>query len=776
MSLAGLCIACASQTPSVRSSRADANPTTTLLLPPSDPDVSSSVPVVSSVPDLPTGASFPAEALLTLPGPPDLAVWPEATETEVAIHALAPATDGWLAVGSVIPPLGTGIASLWHVAADGTFGEPESLGTWNFDQPSVARDVLTVGSTTIVAGYQGAGTDASAVVWVQGGDGLWTYAPLATEPGLLQGTIADEVLALADGTIVVIGRGDGPFHNALVLWWSIDGGTTWNDYVPGNTRAFLPPLAATDGARIAMLLRSVPNGDGLAAYETAVITWDAAGPTLDSLQFIDPTPGVRYWPQALVWDGAAFVSSFETEGAPAFATSVDGVTYTVQDMDLPGLVTELPVGVEGMVLVDGLLTVFVHQGDDLTAFQRAATGMVPIELPYVVAGHMTYLEGDELFATDGHRVAYLAIRWTSKVFLSWDGSVWAVRDAIEVPSPRNFVRLDLRDVVQAGDSRLGLLNRAVSDEPGVFIGEPSGVVWQPPGETTWMLLDIVRHIPNPTAVVAWQGAFLIAAVDYESNTTTFWQLDPDAGEFTEVATMVGRVRELASGVGGMIARVIGVADSTDSTETLWASTDGRGWSEVQLPGRPAGLCSDGATTAVVWMRPDEERDTVGVSRVDGTAATTVGAPADLDPGRIATGYRDIGKCGVNDRGVISVHVGYEGALAQLSPLTRSVRWQDGPNNPEGLWMNMTAIGSSQAMVNDIEWTGTEWVAVGFGYDVESSMDAMLWRSADGLYWDRGDTIAGGPGSQEARSVLVDGGQLLISGRDVQQATIWFVPV
>jgi hypothetical protein len=176
------------------------------------------------------------------------------------------------------------------------------------------------------------------------------------------------------------------------------------------------------------------------------------------------------------------------------------------------------------------------------------------------------------------------------------------------------------------------------------------------------------------------------------------------------------------------------------------------------------------------MLPDGERDTVGVSRVDGIAATSVGAPADLEPGRIATGYRDIGICGVSDRGVISVHVGYEGALARLSPLARSVRWQDEPNNPEGLWMNMTAIGSGDAMVNDIEWTGTEWVAVGFGFDVESSMDAMLWRSVDGLRWEGGETIAGGPGSQEARSVLIDGGQLFISGRDVQQAKIWLAPV
>jgi hypothetical protein len=124
--------------------------------------------------------------------------------------------------------------------------------------------------------------------------------------------------------------------------------------------------------------------------------------------------------------------------------------------------------------------------------------------------------------------------------------------------------------------------------------------------------------------------------------------------------------------------------------------------------------------------------------------------------------------------VVAVHVGYEQALANHSPLTRSVHWSDGLANPSGLIMNVTPIGSGEAMVNDIVWTGSEWVAVGFGYDAENSMDALLWRSADGLVWERAETIAGGPGNQHAWSVLVDGGQLLVSGFDVQQGTIWLV--
>ena len=90
-------------------------------------------------------------------------------------------------------------------------------------------------------------------------------------------------------------------------------------------------------------------------------------------------------------------------------------------------------------------------------------------------------------------------------------------------------------------------------------------------------------------------------------------------------------------------------------------------------------------------------------------------------------------------------------------------------------MNVTTIGSAEALIYDIAWTGEEWVAVGYGHDSESSMDALVWRSNDGLVWGPGETIAGGPGNQAAWSVLVDDGQLIIGGHDVQQGKIWVLP-
>jgi hypothetical protein len=758
--LSGLCIACSAPEAGVHRTRADAPTTTT------------TEPLV--LPDAPPAVSFTAQPLLTLDPPPDLALWPEQTGPEAAVHSLAPATDGWLAVGSLTRPLAAGAAALWRVAADGTFGEPELLPTNTVGQTGVARDVTTMGTTTVVTGYFGAGTNASAVVWVRDGDGPWAFTLLATDVGALQGTITDDVLVLGDGTIVVVGRGDGPFHSTLVLWWSTDLGITWDDFLPSGTRSFLPPLVATDGSRIAMLLSDVPGDDGLAAYDSAVITWNGFGLTLDSIQYIDPVPGRRYWPQALLWDGSAFVSGFQTSGRPIVATSTDGASYTVQEMDLPGAPTSLPTAVEGMVIVDGALIVFIEQGVEVTAFRREGAAMTPLDLPYVVAGDLAFLEGRELFATDGHRVAYVAANWDTKVFLGWDGALWTARDVTEVPPHRNLDRFEVRDVVQTADSKVALLSESVSESPGNFTPNTAGILWQPPGETTWMLPDIRGYIPNAGAVVAWKGSFVIAGLDFTGNTTTLWRLDPGVGEFTEITTIDGRVKDFASGADGLIARVTGARAASDSTVTVWASTDGSSWTEVPVPGHPAGLCSDGETAAVVWTAASGDRDTIGITRVDGVVPTSVGTPVDLEPYQLATDFRSAGRCGVNTEGVVTIHVGYDGALATHSPLSRSVHWRDGLANPAELLMSMNPIGSDEAMVNDVEWTGSEWVAVGFGYDAEHSMDAMLWRSSDGLVWERGETIAGGPGNQHAWSVLVDGGQLLISGFDVQQGKIWLV--
>lgn len=745
------------------SSRADATTTT-----------STTTTEAQTLPDAPGARSFPAVPLLTVDPPPDLAIWPQITGAEAAIHALAPAGEGWMAVGSLTRPLAAGAPALWRVAADGTFADPELLPTDTPGQTGVARDVTTIGTTTIVTGYLGAGTNAAAVVWVRDGDGPWGLTQLATDVGVLQGTISDDVLVLGDGTIVVVGRGDGPFHSTLVLWWSTDHGITWDDFLPVGARSFLPPQVATDGTRIAMLLSDVPGDDGLAAYDSAVITWTGFGLTLESLQYISPTPGARYWPQSLLWDGTAFVGAFQTSGRPVLATSTDGAIYTAQEMDLPGAPTSLPTAVEGMAMVDGALIVFIEQGVEVSAFRMDGASMTPIELPYVVAGDLSYLEGHELLATDGHRLAYVAANWDTKVFLGWDGAVWMTRNITEVPPHRNLDRIEVREVVQTADSKVALLGESVSESPGSFTPSTAGILWQPPGETTWMVPDIAGYIPHAGAVAAWRDDFVVAGLDVVANTTTLWRLDPRAGEFAEVATIAGRVKDIVGGASGLIARVTGAGAASDSTVTLWASTDGSKWTEVPLPGHPAGLCSDGESTVAVWTAAIDDSDTVGVARVDGLIAGPVGSPAELEPYQLATDFRNAGRCGVNSEGVVTVHVGYEGALANHSPVSHSVHWHDDLANPGALVMNITPIGSEEAMVNDIEWTGHDWVAVGFGYDAERSMDALLWRSADGLVWKRGETIAGGPGNQHAWSVLVDGGQLLISGFDVQQGKIWLV--
>jgi hypothetical protein len=445
-------------------------------------------------------------------------------------------------------------------------------------------------------------------------------------------------------------------------------------------------------------------------------------------------------------------------------------------MDLPGLSTSLATVVTSMLVVDGALLVFVEQGAELSVFRREGSTMVPLELPYVLADDMTYLDGRQLFASDGHRVAHLAVQWAGdKAFLGWDGAAWSTRRVSELPPHRNLERYEVRELVSTGNSKLANLAWAVADEPGHFGASAGGLVWQPPSEPGWVILDSAEQIPDASAITDWDNGFVVAGIDFDANTTTLWELDPLRAVFTEMGTLDGRVIELAGGTEGLVAKVVAADNPNESTKTVWHSPDGHTWTHVDMPGTPTGLCTDGERIVAVWMSKDAERVTVGLRDITARGARPIGATAELEPYRIADGWHETGRCGIYDRGVISIHVGYEGALANLSPLSRIVRWTDGPNDPSDLTPNVTPVGSAEALILDIAWTGHEWIAVGSGSDTESSKDALLWRSSDGLLWKPGETIAGGPGNQEARSVLVEDGQLLIGGVDVQQATFWVLP-
>jgi hypothetical protein len=276
------------------------------------------------------------------------------------------------------------------------------------------------------------------------------------------------------------------------------------------------------------------------------------------------------------------------------------------------------------------------------------------------------------------------------------------------------------------------------------------------------------------AVEEWHGRFLIADMDFDSNVTSLWELDPLARDLTAIATIDGHVQELVGAPSGMLALVTGVDGPADSEQTLWASADGEEWTEVLLPGAATGICTDGESLVAVWMAPDEESDVVGLSIMDGLAPIPLGEPATTN--EIWAEVRQVGICGAGERGVLAMHVGFEGALGESSPLSRIVRWEPGPGSEDQVLANVTPIGSAASVVYETIWTGTEWVAVGHSYDLEHSMDATIWRSADGLNWEPGEVIAGGPGHQSARGVLVDGEQLLISGFDVQTATVWLEPL
>jgi hypothetical protein len=751
----GMCAACAAPDPGVTATRSDPLPSLPDALLPTSSVVPATADDVEF--DAPEAISFPIETSQSFGAIPDLGAWPLPPAAEATIHALSPTATGWLAVGNTTSPLGRGIGAVWQVDSDSTFGEPLLISSQYGDTSTVARDAVTVGATTFIVGHEGVGRDALPMVWRLDEGVITSSTILPTQAGTLVGAVTDRIVVLADGTLVVVGRGDGPSYGLLSIWKSGDGGMTWTGDVPG-LEAFLPPIVATDGSSVAMLLRTYPGEDGLAGYQSAVFSFDEDGVRADYWNYIDPTPGELYWPQTLVWDGSQFAAGLMTEGSSLLATSSDGKSYDVVPLVLPETIDQSAV-IRGMVMVGGNLVVFAGLGQEIMAFERQADGLVQIPLPYVTHSNLAYLEGRDLFATDGVRVAYLAATYKSMSLLSFDGAEWSAREPTEVPVFRNLERFELGELAGNGDSKLAILNHSVAEEPGVFTQYPFGVIWQRPGQLDWTQVLSTDANLQPVAIEAWHDGFLIADVDFDAMVTTLWFFDPTARDLTEVASIAGKVEDLVSGASGLLAVSLSLDGSTVPSRTLWSSVDGDDWYEVVVAGAVTGVCTDGEAMAAVWTVAEGESDVLGLLNMDGLLPTPLGQPLTTTAFQIRSQSRDVGICAVGTKSVLAMHVGSENAVGRPNALSRHVLWEDGPGNFDRSLVSVAPDGSTETAVNDVAWTDTGWVAVGHGRDLEASMDAMIWRSDDGYSWDPGEVIAGGPGNQAANNVFVDDGQL-----------------
>ena len=751
-----LCAACAVEDPGVHSLNAVET---------------TQAPTASSVPDTLAASLFPTAPTAVFADARTLMVPHAQQHPEMAIHALASTSSGWLAVGSTTDPGQHGVASVWNVAMDGAFGTATQLPTPDA-APSVARGAISDTFGTIVVGTRGSGRQSVASVWLLQSDLAWSLLDLPIDAAQTHGAIADRVLRLADGTTVVVGRGNGPFFADLILWSSGDNGTSWTSTPAG--KSFLEPLVATDGERVAMFVRTYPDPVTNYAGHTALV-FGMQGDALAQLDIslVDLAPGRRFWPQAFVWDGVQFVVGMQLDVGPAIATSTDGVNYSVTEFKPPELDASAASGVVSLALIDGSLVVAVDQLSTLYLFRREGTNFTAITIPHTPAGSLGYLDYRRLSASDGHRFTYLAADWDGLAQLSWDGQSWTSKSVPDLPRFRNSARLEVSTIASAAGADLALLIESYTEAPGKFVDRPVGLLWRPSGSQAWQQFTTpLADLSTPMWITAWRDAFVVVGYDYALNRSTLFRFDPATGKATKMATLDGFIGRIVTDTDHVYARLSDISGQSLNNTTLWQTSDGANWSEVDLGFAPRTLCTDGTTAVVEWMLSDGGSSTMGLARIDGSSVVSLSPQFDFQLYQVAPEPDQVMRCGVASTGAVTTLQGYDRVIADQSPQSRMTTWIAGTTSTGGLVMPVSPEAAWKSKIVDITWNGHEWIAVGSGIDVESASDALMWKSRDGLVWEPAITLAGGPGNQVANSVTIRDGEMLIGGSDGQQAVIW----
>jgi hypothetical protein len=298
-----------------------------------------------------------------------------------------------------------------------------------------------------------------------------------------------------------------------------------------------------------------------------------------------------------------------------------------------------------------------------------------------------------------------------------------------------------------------------------------------------------NYVTAPVSLGSWNGTFVVGDYNDAANETQWWQFDPADGEMRPLGTMSGYPRLVAGASDGMYVRVAG-ADQTENRSSglkraepgesvatsLWFSPNGFDWSPVDLEGENVSVCSDGVDAAASWALPNGESDALGtVSLADGRA-TSIGKDLTTERFGIVTEWRRVVRCGVGPTDVITAHLSYDHFTFASTPSIDRVSRGPEPAMGDSRLKPVSYAGATETWIEDITWDGKEWIAVGHLSDSEVSMDAVIWRSTNGLSWDPGQVIAGGPGNQIAYSVTAHDGEIIVGGLDGQIGAIWRFPV
>ncbi len=695
-------------------------------------------------------------------------------EPEMALHALTGLADEWVAVGSVSPTDGVGSPAIWSLSTEGQLGDVQLLPI-EPGVPGVARDVLADDDGVIVVGSRDAGRNSRPTAWLFR-DGSWFLVDLPVSAGVTHGAVADHVLRLNDGVLAVVGRGGGPFFSDLQVWFSADGGRTWTGSARGV--AFYEPLVATDGERVAVIARAQRAlGSGAQTYDAWTFQLADDGDIVAETEVNLPfAPGNSMWPGAMTWDGGQFVLGVGLTDDIRIATSPDGLDYQLSPFDPSEMRPGRPGNIVALSAVGSRLLVGVEQQPSLLVFERVGGEFSLVDAPTTPSGDLAYLATRRLVASTGDRFVYVGGDWMGGyTFLGWDGEAWTSRTLEDVPRFRNATRLQVTDMAVSPAGTVAVLAGSVATTPGDTARAGLGLAWRAEGEATWNGMLRLPERTRPLFVDRWGERLVLAGHDETSNTTRFYEIDPAANSMAMLGAIDGFVTSMTATVERLhVTRVDGVTASS-ATSALLTSADAVSWSSVPTSSTPGVVCSNDVLAAVVSLADDGGTSVLGAERIIGEASLPVAPPVPAAVFLLRPEAEQILRCAVNDERIVTTLQASDWETAEPSPQVRMVPWEPGTEPIDHLVLPVSLEGAWKSDVQDVIWSGSEWLAVGGGGDVEQGFDALIWRSTNGMDWQPPVTIAGGPGNQIANSIVVRDGTLLIGGVKGQHAVIWTLP-
>jgi hypothetical protein len=321
---------------------------------------------------------------------------------------------------------------------------------------------------------------------------------------------------------------------------------------------------------------------------------------------------------------------------------------------------------------------------------------------------------------------------------------------------------------------------------GLGLSQPpsEAAAWRSSDAMTWTR---VPDLPAPqgsgiSAAVVQGGA--VVAVGTSGGRAAVWrtadgvawtaaQLAAPPAGFTEQLTAI------ASAGSGFVAGGYEQSSSATRTATLWRSADGVTWSRPSISGSltsaPAGEAgsteitgiADGTSGLVaVGISGDERRGQAGAWRSpDGGASWQPVSSPSFGAGRMLA----VATLGSS---FVAVGENVDQTAAEAWTSADGSTWQEAPAQPGlengGLQMVMTAVAASAA--------NSGVVAAGWRTDAGNG-SAVVWRSADGITWDRlpQDVTFSGAGL----ACVIASPRVLVAGTmgwpDTHAAQVWVAP-